>query len=433
MLLRITRNDYSFTVFTKVVAVLIGLVATFFSSRYLGVARVGQLAYINDTLVLIVASVASFGLYQTYPYYKKRNEPDALNKFLDIYALQFVAYMAIGLTMAVVLRNFVLCMICLIAPVQVLANQLSYMIMVEDVKYKNVVFLIARITNTLLVILAFFTLSPAITVVLPLMEETVHLSLLVALGLVMVGDTVTVVLVTRRLGRFGNPFRAKMKFLRKIFGFGFVAMLNTLLLSINYRMGTLMLSWMGTTNTELGYFTTGISLAAYGWLISDAFREVLFSRTVRKDAVANVVFSLKINFYITLVCIVGIAMFGRTALLILRGAEFLPAYRVTVILFVGVLSMSYFKLLGTLFLSDGRKTAYLLFLSASALVNIVANWITIPRWGIDGAALSSVLSYTVAGMMFLLYFLKVYDVRMSSLFVFQKGEITALIAKVRGR
>ncbi|MCL2812032.1 MAG: polysaccharide biosynthesis C-terminal domain-containing protein [Clostridia bacterium] len=423
MLLRMTRNDYSFTVVTKVLSVLIGLVAGFFSAQLLGVALTGNFGYI-DALLTTVAVVASFGLYQTYPFHKKNNEPDALRKFLDIFSLQFVLYTAIGLTLAVVLRSFALAAVCFIAPIQVLANQLSYMIMVEDVKHKNVVFLTARTTNTVIIVLAYFLLVS---------QRETHITLMVALSLVVVGDIITVVMVTRRLGRFGNPLRAEMKFLRKIFGFGCVAMLNTLLLTVNYRMGTMMLGWMGATNTELGYYTTGISLAGFGWIISDAFREVLFSRTVRKDAVANVVFSLKINFYITLVAIAGIAMFGRTAILILRGAAFLPAYRVTVILFVGVLSMSYFKLIGTLFLADGRKTAYLVLLSASALVNIVANWITIPRWGIDGAAVSSVLSYTVAGAVFLLYFLKTYKVPMASLFVFEKGEIPGLIARIRGR
>jgi len=418
VLLRLTRNDYSFTVFNKVVSLLVGLVATFFSSRYLGPALMGDLAYISDTLLTTVAVVASFGLYQTYPYYKKRREPDALNKFLDIFSLQFAAYTVIGLALAALFQSFALAAVCLIAPVQVLANQLSYMIMVEDVKHKNVVFLTARITNTVIIALAFFTLAR---------------SLLVALALVVVGDVITVVMVSRRLGRFGNPLRAELKFLRRIFGFGFVAMLNTLLLTLNYKLDIAMLRWMGITSAEIGYYSAGIGLAGYGWIISDAFREVLFSRTVRKDAVDSVVFSLKINFYITLAIIAGIAAFGRPAILLLRGAAFLPSYRVTVILLTGVLSMSYFKLIGTLFLADGRKTAYLLILSASVLVNLAANWAAIPVWGIEGTAMSSVLSYTVSGAVFLLYFLKAYKVQITSLFAFKKGEIPALIARVRRR
>ena len=63
---RITGNDYVFTVLTKVFALLIGLVASAFSNRYLGPELKGQLAGINATLT-IVAITANFGLYQPLP------------------------------------------------------------------------------------------------------------------------------------------------------------------------------------------------------------------------------------------------------------------------------------------------------------------------------------------------------------------------------
>ncbi|MDR3050402.1 MAG: polysaccharide biosynthesis C-terminal domain-containing protein [Oscillospiraceae bacterium] len=417
ILSRVTGNDYTFTVLTKVVSLAVGLVATSFSSRYLGPALMGDYAYIN-TLLTTVAVVANFGLYQPYPYYKRQGEADALGKFLRIFSLQYLAYTALGLLLAVALGSFTLAAVCLIAPVQVLANQLSFMIMVEDVKYKNVVFLTARFTNTAIITLAFLTLAP---------------SLIVALGLVVVGDVITVVMALRRLGRVGNPLKADMGFLRKIFGFGLVSMLTTLLLTLNYRLDIAMLTWMGVGSAQVGYYQAGIGLAEYGWIISDAFREVLFSRTVRADAVQNVTFSLKINFYITLAIVAGIVLLGKPAILILRGAAFLPSYRVTVILLTGVLSMSYFKLIGTLLLAEGRKGPYLAMLSASVAINAAANWLTIPVWGIDGAAVASVLSYTVAGAAFLVYFLRVYRVPAAQVFVFRRQELAALRARLRRR
>ncbi len=416
-LLRLTRNDYAFTVFTKVVSLLIGLVATSFSSRYLGPALMGQYAYIN-TLLTTVAVVANFGLYQPYPYHKRLDEPDVLDKFLRIFTLQFVVYTVVGFVLAATLHNFALTIVCLLTPVQVLGNQLSFLIMVEDVKYKNVVFLMARVLNTLIIVLAYFTLAP---------------SLIVAMALVAVGNVITVVMVLRKFRRIGNPLRADLGFLKKIFGFGMVAMITTLLLTLNYRLDVIMLKWLGVVDAQIGFYQAGIGLAEYGWIISDAFREVLFSRTVRKDAVANVTFSLKINFYITLVIIGGIILFGKPAILLLRGAAFLPSYRVTVILLTGILSMSYFKLIGTLLLAEGRKTAYLIMLAGSVLVNIVGNWVSIPLWGIDGAALASVLSYTVSGAAFLLYFLRTYTVPLADLFVFKKGELAALLRRLRPR
>lgn len=124
-------------------------------------------------------------------------------------------------------------------------------------------------------------------------------------------------------------------------------------------------------------------------MIPDAFREVLFSRTAKDDAIEEVTMSMKVNFYLTLLMILGILVLGRPVIRILAGAEYLPAYPVTVMLIAGIIPMSYFKIIGTLLLAQGKKGVYLGMLSASVAVNILCNTITIPLWGKMGAAVAS--------------------------------------------
>ena len=411
----IVNNDYVFTIFTKGVAMLIGLIATGLSSRYLGPALKGQLAPISNWITL-VAVIANLGLYQPYPFYRRQGEPDVLAKFLNIFSLQFVVYTAVGIVAAVVFRSYTVTAVCLIAPIQVLANQLSFLIMVEDVKYKNVVFFTARVVNTVIMALALLTLRP---------------SLLVALALIVVGDLITVGMALRRLKQPGNPLRASLPFLRKITGFGVISMITTLLLTLNYRIDVLMLDWFRVPDTEIGFYQTGISLAEYCWLIPEAFREVLFSRTARSDAIDDVSLSLKLNLYLTLAMILGVVVLGKPLIRLVHGAPFLPAYNVTVILLAGIVSMSYFKLIGTLLMAQGKQRVYLVLLAASVLVNILANWLTIPTMGKEGAALASVLSYTVAGGAFLAYFVRTYHVPLAPLFVVRRAELRALWGRLR--
>ncbi len=412
---RIANNDYVFTILTKVFALLIGLVASAYSNRYLGPELKGQLAKINAPLT-IVAIVANFGLYQPYPFYKRQGLQNALDKFLRIFLLQFIVYTVVGVALAFIFDSFALTAVCLIAPIQVLANQMSFTITVEDVKFKNVIFFTARITNTLITILAFYTLEP---------------SLLVALGLIVVGDVITVVMAFRRLRQVPNPLRADLRFAKKILPFGFVTMLTTLMLTLNYRLDVIMMGWFGVADAQIGYYTLGVSLSEYGWLISDAFREVLFSRTAKDDAVGEITMSLKINLYLTLLVIVGIVLFGKPAILVVGGSKYMPAYGVTVILLVGVLSMSYFKIIGTLLLAQGRKGTYLGMLTGSVAVNVAANCIAIPAMGKEGAAIASVLSYTVAGALFLIYFMRSYSVRAADVFLLRKSEVQRIVKKFK--
>ena len=372
---RMTDNDYLFTIFTKIMAVFIGLIASFYSNRFLGPELKGQLGRISSMLS-IVAVTANFGLYQPYPYYKRQGEADVLNKFLRIFLLQFIAYTVIGVVGAVCFHSFELTAVCLLAPIQVLANQLSFMMMVEDVKFKNAIFFTARITNTLITIIAFYT-----------MDRTI----LVALALIVVGDVITVVMALMRMKRFPNPLKADLRFAAKIVPFGFVSMITTLMLTLNYRVDTLMMGYMyHIPDAEIGFYSLGVSLSEYGWLIPDAFREVLFSRT-----------------------------------------EYLPAYPVTVLLIAGIIPMSYFKIIGTLLLAQGKKGAYLGMLSASVAVNILCNMITIPLWGKMGAAMASVVSYAVAGFVFLGYYLKTYQIPLSAVFVFSPSEKEKMMSKLR--
>lgn len=412
---RLTDNDYVFTIFTKIMAVLIGLIASSYSNRFLGPELKGQLGRISSMLS-IVAVTANFGLYQPYPYYKRLGEPDVLDKFLRIFLLQFIAYTVIGVFGAVALESFELTAVCLLAPIQVLANQLSFMIMVEDVKFKNVIFFTARITNTIITILAFYT-----------MDRTI----LVALALIIVGDLITIVFALLRMRRLPNPLRADLRFAAKIVPFGLISMLTTLMLTLNYRVDTLMMGYMfAVSDTEIGYYTLGVSLSEYGWLIPDAFREVLFSRTAKDDAIGEVTMSMKVNLYLTLLMIAGILVLGRPVIYLLAGAPYLPAYPVTVMLIAGIIPMSYFKIIGTLLLAQGKKMVYLGMLTGSVVVNILCNLVTIPLWGKMGAALSSVVSYTVAGGLFLLYYLRTYRVPLRDVFLFRREELDRLAGMV---
>ena len=416
---RITDNDYVFTIFTKIMAVLIGLIASSFSNRFLGPELKGQLGQISS-MISIVAVTANFGLYQPYPYYKRQGEPDVLDKFLRIFLLQFVFYTIIGVIGAAVLDSFALTAVCLIAPIQVLANQLSFMIMVEDVKFKNKIFFTARITNTLITILAFYT-----------MERTI----LVALALVVVGDLITVVLALMRMKRMPNPLKADLRFAARIVPFGIVSMITTLMVTLNYRVDTLMMGYLfHVPDVEIGFYTLGVSLSEYGWLIPDAFREVLFSRTAKDDAIGEVTMSMKVNLYLTILMIIGILVMGRPVIWLLAGAEYLPAYPVTVLLIAGIIPMSYFKIIGTLLLAQGKKFVYLGMLTASVVVNILCNCVTIPLWGKMGAAVASVVSYMAAGGCFLAYYLKTYKIPARDVFLFRPEEIARLkgmFAKVR--
>ena len=140
--------------------------------------------------------------------------------------------------------------------------------------------------------------------------------------------------------------------------------------------------------------------------------------------------SMKVNLYLTFFMIAGILLLGRPVIWLLAGAEYLPAYSVTVLLVAGIIPMSYFKIIGTLLLAQGKKYVYLGMLTGSVVVNILCNMVTIPLWGKLGAALSSVISYTAAGGCFLAYYLKTYGIPARDVFLFKREERAFMMNKL---
>ena len=76
-----------------------------------------------------------------------------------------------------------------------------------------------------------------------------------------------------------------------------------------------------------------------------------------------------------------------------------------------------------LLLAQGKKGVYLGMLTGSVAVNILCNMFTIPLWGKMGAAVASVVSYTVAGGLFLAYYLRMYGIPLRDVFLFKPQEI----------
>lgn len=182
-------------------------------------------------------------------------------------------------------------------------------------------------------------------------------------------------------------------------------------------------------DTEIGFYSLGVSLSEYGWLIPDAFREVLFSRTAKDDAIGRSHHEHEGQLLSDPADDSRLWCWpsgdphsgGRGISAGLPGNgdadcghhpdELFQDYRHAAA-------------------GAGQKGVYLGMLSASVAVNILCNTITIPLWGKMGAAVASVVSYAVAGFVFLGYYLKTYQIPLSAVFVFSPAEKAKLTSKI---
>lgn len=353
-------------------------------NRGLGPALKGEYAYILNIANIIVL-ILNLGIYQSYPFYKRQNIEAIKSKYTGIVFFQFFLYIGIAIITSITLSNKIMTYILLLIPIMVISRQLSFITLIESIITRNIINIMDTLFYTGLLSIAYF--------IFPQKIDLVILALFIR-------EIIAVVFMTFYLRPRINIKNIDFKFMLKIIKFGLFPMFTTFLITINYQMDVIILKWF-VPFTEIGYYTVGVGLASQAWLIPDAFKDVLFSKTAKNDSLKDIQYSLKLNFIVNTAIFLIVLFSGKYFITLLYGQQFLPAYTVTVIIFFGSIWMAVFKILIPIYNAKGMQRISFWILLTSAVVNVVLNIILIPRHGIEGAAYASVVSYSICGGLFL--------------------------------
>ncbi len=182
---------------------------------------------------------------------------------------------------------------------------------------------------------------------------------------------------------------------------GFEFALPLFVMSLNYRANVLIINHF-MDKKDVGIFSVAMSLSLLLWTIPDVLKSIIFSYSVSsKDPV---VFSHKLwqntlkLMIATLPLIVFIGVAAPYFIPFFYGSEFVSASTALIILLPGTYLMVFFKLLNGDLAARGFPLVAMKVFSVSALANIAANIIMIPRLGIIGAAIASSVCYAFAAL-----------------------------------
>ena len=409
MIRSLLKNDYTFSVFSKISVMIIGLLSTSFLTRYLGLEFKGEYAYISQA-VSVAGLILNMGIYQSYTFYYKKNGNSVFNDYLAISLTQFVIYFVLSLVLSLVVRSYTWILIFIMVPFQVLRLQMDNIMLVQNIRARLKTNILSSIILLLLYIVLFFKFKSG---VLPVVISIIMYELFI-------------------LGNYYVHERKNIKikqldwtFTKEVLKFGFLPMLSALLVTLNYSVDIFFLKRIGIPS-ELSIYSVAAGIMNYVWLVPDAFKDIIFSRVARNDQKKSVAFSTKFSLMFLIVTTLGFVVLGKIFISIMYGSDFISAYGVTLCLFLGVYSMIFFKIFGIVLVAEGKRVPYFIMLVISVVMNIVLNWVLIPRYGMYGAAYASVGSYNLCGVLFLLYFSKSYGMSISELIIPNRSDIKML-------
>ena len=408
---QLMKNDYSLSVMTKIVIAVVGIFSSAFSTRYLGVQYKGDYAYVSQ-IAGIVVLILNMGIYQSYSLNYKKYGHEIIYKYVNICFFQFLILLFIMILMMLTVKDPLLCMVFLLVPFNILKLQYGNIVLIENIRLSLWMNVFDSIVSMLSYLCLYLWANPQIIYVVVTVVSI---------------DFITVIIYSIKLRVVPQINKVDYPFMGRVIKFGFIPMVSGVLITINYSIDILFLKRMGRPE-ELSYYALAANIVNYVWLLPDAFKSVLFSKSAKKFDKESIEFSSQVSSAFIIICLLGFALLGRWLLELFYGIEFTNSFGVTLILISGAFSMSIFKLLGVVLVSQGKRMMNFIALLISAIVNIVLNALLIPRIGMYGAGVASVCSYTLCGMILLFYFCRLYSMKVHRLLFLTKGNTSKLLS-----
>lgn len=412
---KIIKNEYFFSVLMKIIMVFIAFFHSVVLARFLGPNLKGEHAT-TYSIVSIGSILINVCCYQAYPYYRKKygydNYHDKFMNFLVIYHMLFIIF-AVIISACVYKFNVIASFSIILIPINGFATALGYICLVEHPKSRNFILMIIDLFDTIFItILLFFAKANEIFILL-------------------------ILLLPSLLKIFYFIYKEKFKlvkstfdkeFIFEIFKFSFFPMISMLLTIINYKIDILMLKANDTISLQqIGIYSIGVALADKVVYIPDAVKEILLSKLANGKGKNEVALTMRFCFPLSLSFTLILMIVGEKFINFIYGAEYSGAYLITLICVFGTSMMVFFKMISQYNNVNGKQIINMFLLLGSVVCNIILNMILIPKFNIIGAAVASLISYTVCAIVFVIYFNRATGISIRNIILPRKEDFKEIL------
>jgi O-antigen/teichoic acid export membrane protein len=268
------------------------------------------------------------------------------------------------------------------------------------------------------------------------------LSLDVALIVNLATLVLTALLISLSARRDGVAgLRPSAELLREELRFGGRAILGTVAERLQFRADSFIVNAVdGVRATGIYSVTSG--LAETLWYVPNALGTVMFSRAVDPKADAGRIAAVLTRTTIAVALVTAIPAFalGPRLVRFVYGSAFSDAGVALRLILPGIVAYSVVAVLSRYIVGRGRPGVGTLVLLAGLALNIVTNLILVPRFGINGAAASSSISYGLTAIVTLAVFRHLSGRGIVETLVIQPRDVRALrsmlvasLARLQGR
>ena len=406
----ILLNEYVFSVFTKMISIMLGMIQSILIARYLGAELKGVNAYISS-VVSVGSIIITFGIHQAYPYFRQKYGKEKIyNEYLSLVLYLFSAYLILGTIITLIFPcSLQLKAIIILIPILGYSNVVAYVTLIEKPNARNGYWTLVSLLDIVYV-----------TLLLIFMKRNFFWSV----SILLFSDLVKGIIYTFVLKFKLKINKSQIKLLFKLMHFGFFPMIALLMTILNYRIDVIMLHhYSNITDAMVGVYSIGLSLSDKIALIPDTLKGVLVSKLAKGADEHEVAKVSRMGMWISVLISIIMFLIGKPFISIFYGKEFIDALWIIVITAIGTISIVYFKIIGQYNIINKKQKLNVLMLSIAIVVDVVFNLILIPIWGIVGAAIATTIGNIDCCIVFMIYFCKTTQIRLGEMMLPQKNDI----------
>ena len=223
--------------------------------------------------------------------------------------------------------------------------------------------------------------------------------------------------------------------------FGSRSLLGTVAERLQFRADAFIVNaFHGVRQTGVYSVTSG--LAETLWYIPNALGTVMFSRAVDPHADAGRIAAVLTRTTIAVAVVTAIPAFalGPRLVRLVYGSAFTDAGVALRLILPGIVAYSVVAVLSRYIVGRGRPGVGTFVLVTGLVLNIAANLILVPRFGINGAAASSSISYGLTALLTLAVFRRLSGRGIAETLIIRRSDLRALwatlgagVGRLRGR
>ena len=218
------------------------------------------------------------------------------------------------------------------------------------------------------------------------------------------------------------------KYFKDAVGFGYKIFILEALGFLVFRVDNFLLK-IFADNVQIGYYSTAVYMAETLWLVPRAVYYVLYSKAVGDRSSPEIIERFtRLSLWATIILGLLSLVVVKPIILLFYGQAFLPSLKPYIILLPGIISFTISLVLAAQIIGGwGRPEILIPGRIGAVILNIILNLFLIPKWGMNGAALVSTITYFCNACYYVVIYTKISKKSIREILVLKREDIKSLL------